>query len=144
MEGIREQFIFGPITSSNETDIEQSSNILAEKTLDPKEIEMSFKNLGARNKIANDHSSSNKPLEKQENSRKFENLRKYPCLAVQDMTDVLPKRVSFNDIPDVIAERKTMNQKFLPNQETEWDSDYSDDESESNNQRQVKTRQRMC
>ena len=99
-----------------------------QNVIDPKEIEVFFEN-GFSQKAPNTTSgtplSTNSVNNKQGNSKK-----NYAWVASQVDEDDFPKRVSFNDIPDVIAEWEIGNEKLKVIEEDGWNSDISEDEPE--------------
>jgi hypothetical protein len=136
MESLRDQFKLAQNSSPNEpngqinnnTSVTPNQNNFAQTSIDPKEIEMFFENPVSHNPNTTTPTLSTKPMNEQGHSKKFENLGNCPWFASEVLQDILPKRVSFNDIPDVIAERKIGNEKLLANDEAGWKSDYSEDE----------------
>ena len=87
-----------------------------QNTVDPKEIEMFFEDRFSE-KATNTAPTPQTPTQ-------TKNLRNQPwCTSEEDF----PKRVSFNDIPDVIAEWEIGKEQLKANEEAGWNSDYSED-----------------
>lgn len=118
-----------------------NQNNILQPIIDPKQIEINFENpesLGTPNSATKPNNTSNnhstKATEKQRNSKKVEDPKNYVSFqscGSQNVKDILPKRVSFNDIPDVIAAQRTGNKAILhlADQEAGWSSDYSEDDT---------------
>ena len=141
MESLRDQFKLGQNNSANKQNeqmnntsnaVTPNQNNFAQTTIDPREIEVFFKDpfsVNTSNTTPNTSSPSTNPMDnRQEHAKKLTNLRNYPWFASHILKHDLPKRVSFNDIPDVIAEWKIGNEKLLAKQEAGWNSDHSDNE----------------
>ena len=104
----------------------------AQAVIDPNEITVCFKNADSQNTpkdSPNTPALFTKPVDKQGHSKKLESFRNVPWFACQDLKGVLPKRVSFNDIPDVIASQEVGNERFLANHEAGWNSHCSENDA---------------
>ena len=139
MESLCDQFKLGQNNSPTQqtntatpNSTAHNQNNSAQAAIDPEEITVCFENedsQGAQNSSPNTPAHSAKPVDKQGDSNKSENPRNLPWFSCQDLKDVLPKRVSFNDIPDVIASREYGNERFLANHEAGWNSHYCEDDT---------------
>lgn len=153
MESLRNHFLprqnIANINSTNEINsntqkpepVKPNQNNIFQPIIDPKQIEINFENpesQGTPNTAATPNNTSynhsTKATDKHRTSRKVEdpiNYMWFPSCGSQNVKDVLPKRVSFNDIPDVIAAQRTGNNAMLSpaDREAGWSSDYSEDDT---------------
>lgn len=136
IENLRDQFRLGQNNAPNEPRKDQKHNNfgntldqnVVQSTIDPKDVELFFENPFTHNMRDCPQSTLHtKHIDQQGALGKFDKFINYPLATSQGFKDVLPKRVSFNDIPDVIATQEVGNENIMASQEG-WKSDYSNDE----------------
>ena len=127
MESLREQFKHvhlpkepnrnAQVQMTAQEPITPNQHNIHQNTVDPKEIEMFFESRFSENTTPTPQTPT-----------QTKNLRNQQWCTSQTAEEDFPKRVSFNDIPDVIAEWEIGKEKLKANEKAGWNSDYSEDE----------------